>query len=95
MPKTLRDIRGILEDEVGSPVLLEAQGGRRTIIRRKGVLSETHPAIFVVELDPEKHNFECVSYSYSDILTKHVEITVFNEDKTEKLVLIEDEEVAN
>ncbi|CAD2070534.1 MULTISPECIES: Veg family protein [Phocicoccus] len=93
MPKTIRDIREVLEYELGNPVLLEAQGGRRTIIKRRGILRETHPAVFVVELDQEKHNFECVSYTYADILTKHVEVTVFNDDNTEKLVLME--EVAN
>jgi uncharacterized protein Veg len=32
-------------------------------IERSGVLKETYPSVFVVELDQDKHNFERVSYT--------------------------------
>ena len=50
------------------------QIGRKRQSKRKGILTQTYPAVFVVDLDPEENAFERVSYSYSDILTKTVEI---------------------
>ena len=41
-------------------------------------LSETYRAVFVVELDQEENAFERVSYSYADILTEAVEITILD-----------------
>ena len=46
---------------------------------RRGVLTETYPSVFVVDLDPEENSFERVSYSYSDVLTRTVEIEFLTE----------------
>ena len=35
---------------------------------------QLYPSVFVVDLDPNENSFERVSYSYSDILTRTVEI---------------------
>jgi len=51
-------------------------------IERTGVLAETYPAVFVIELDQDENSFERVSYSYADILTQTVQLT-FYEDKQE------------
>ncbi|KRL86057.1 hypothetical protein FC50_GL001467 [Lacticaseibacillus pantheris DSM 15945 = JCM 12539 = NBRC 106106] len=52
-----------------------AQAGRKKVTRRNGILRETFPAIFVVELNQEENDFERVSYSYADLLTKSIEIS--------------------
>jgi uncharacterized protein Veg len=62
--------------------MLKANGGRKKTIERTGVLAETYPAVFVIELDQEENSFERVSYSYADILTQTVQLT-FYEDKQE------------
>ncbi|MFU1875240.1 Veg family protein, partial [Enterococcus faecium] len=48
--------------------------GRKRQTERKGILTETYPSVFVVDLDPDENSFERVSYSYSDVLTRTVEI---------------------
>ncbi len=55
-------------------------------IERCGVLTETYPSVFVVELDPEKHNFERVSYTYADVLTENVKVS-FVEDELQQEVI--------
>jgi uncharacterized protein Veg len=62
--------------------MLKANGGRKKTIERTGVLAETYPAVFVIELDQDENSFERVSYSYADILTQTVQLT-FYEDKQE------------
>ncbi|MEJ8777275.1 biofilm formation stimulator Veg [Pseudogracilibacillus sp. ICA-222130] len=74
------EIKKGLEGQIGKRLKLTANGGRRKTISRSGVLSETYPAVFVVELDKEENAFERVSYSYADVLTEAVEIN-FLEDK--------------
>ena len=76
------EIKKGLESQIGKRLKLTANGGRRKTIIRSGVLSETYPAVFVVELDKEENAFERVSYSYADVLTEAVEIN-FLEDKSQ------------
>ena len=82
MPRTLSDIKRSLDCNLGKRLMLKANGGRKKTIERTGVLAETYPAVFVIELDQEENSFERVSYSYADVLTETVQLT-FYEDKQE------------
>lgn len=82
MPKTLSEIKKSLDCNLGKRLLLRANGGRKKTIERTGVLAETYPAVFVIELDQDENSFERVSYSYADVLTETVQLT-FYEDKQE------------
>src|SRR5690625_4545116 len=77
--KTLIEIKQGLEGQIGKRLKLTANGGRRRTVIRSGVLAETYPAVFVVELDQEENAFERVSYSYADVLTEAVEISFVDE----------------
>ncbi len=78
--KTLLEIKQGLEDQIGRRLRLKANRGRRKTIERSGVLAETYPSVFVVELDQDENAFERVSYSYADVLTESVELS-FLDDK--------------
>lgn len=77
---TLSEIKLALDGHIGQKIHLKANSGRRKTIERTGVLEETYPSVFVVKLDEDQHSFDRVSYSYADILTESVELTVFNQD---------------
>ncbi|MFS0865383.1 biofilm formation stimulator Veg [Fredinandcohnia sp. 179-A 10B2 NHS] len=79
MAKTLHDIKRSLDTNLGKRLTLKANGGRRKTIERSGVLAETYPSVFVIELDQDENSFERVSYSYADILTETVQLTFFDE----------------
>lgn len=79
------EIKKGLEGQVGKRLRLTANGGRRKTVIRSGILSETYPAVFVVELDKEENAFERVSYSYADVLTEAVEINFLDD----KAILVE------
>lgn len=79
MPTTLATIKKDMECKIGCELMLVAQTGRKRQTERKGILAETYPSVFIVDLDPEENSFERVSYSYSDILTKTVEIEFLSE----------------
>jgi len=74
MPMSLMAIKEKLDNHLGQALIVIAQAGRKKVIRRKGVLKKTYPAVFVVDLDQQQNNFERVSYSYTDLLTKNIEL---------------------
>ncbi len=73
------EIKQGLEDRIGKRIKLTANGGRRKTVVRSGVLAETYPSVFVVDLDQDENAFERVSYSYADVLTEAVEINFLDE----------------
>lgn len=74
MPTNLAEIKDALDQNLGRRIQLTQQTGRKRIMQREGVLSDTFPAVFVVELDQEENKFERMCYSYTDVLTESVEI---------------------
>ncbi|GGA70853.1 biofilm formation stimulator Veg [Ornithinibacillus halotolerans] len=86
MAKTLIEIKQGLEGQIGKRLTLKANGGRRKTIERTGVLAETYPSVFIVELDQDENAFERVSYSYADVLTETVELN-FNEEHHNTMIL--------
>ena len=79
MPITLSVIKHRMDDHIGQHVLVTSQIGRRKTTKRHGILRETFPAVFIVELDPGKSSLERVSYSYTDILTKNIAVNFDDE----------------
>ncbi|WP_053954791.1 Veg family protein [Inediibacterium massiliense] len=77
----LARIKRDVEHLVGEKVRLKANKGRKKICVKEGILEETYPDIFVVCIDGGYNTVRRVSYSYSDILTETVEITLCNNDK--------------
>lgn len=74
MEKNLADIKQSLDHNIGRKLTLKANSGRRKTVEHAGVLAETYPAVFVIELDQEENTFDRVSFSYADILTSTVEL---------------------
>lgn len=74
MDKTnvLACIKKDIESHVGDRVILKANGGRRKVFEDSGVIEKTYPSIFVVRLENDARRK--VSYSYSDVLTKTVQL---------------------
>lgn len=78
---SLTVIRENVENYVGEKVRLKANKGRKKTTIREGILENAYPSIFVVKIDGGYNSVRRVSYSYSDILTETVEVTVCSEEK--------------
>ncbi|MCH3904848.1 MAG: hypothetical protein LKF01_04175 [Lactobacillus sp.] len=74
MPRTITDIKQALDSHVGDSLTVVAQVGRKRVTRRKGILAETFPGVFVINLNQEENKIARVSYSYTDVLTKNIEL---------------------
>ena len=77
----LNNIKLNLDRYIGEKIMLKANAGRKRTIERRGVLEETYPSVFIIKLDEENHSFKRVSYSYADILTSTVELTIFKDNE--------------
>ncbi|WP_172856624.1 Veg family protein [Thermoanaerobacterium sp. RBIITD] len=76
----LHEIKKKLDDHVGARVRLKTNGGRKKTIIREGFLEKTYPSIFIIVIDGQGATRR-VSYSYSDILTDTVELTLMKDEK--------------
>lgn len=74
LANTISNIRQELSGQVGKEVKLTAYESRNRVIEHKGVLSNTYPSIFVIDLECDRESVDRVSYSYIDILTGSVEL---------------------
>lgn len=72
MGNVLTTIKRDIEGHVGEKVTLKANGGRRKVVVNDGILEKTYDSIFVIRLDNKSNRM--VSYSYSDVLTKTVQL---------------------
>jgi uncharacterized protein Veg len=68
-------IREDLGGFVGEAIRIRANRGRKKIFEVEGVLEQTYPKVFVVRFK-ERQIERRVSYSYADLLTQAVELTV-------------------
>ena len=75
MPKSIGDIKNSLDCQLGNRIVLKANG----------VLKETYPSVFIVELDQDIYNFERVSYTYTDVLTENVQVS-FEDDNHQEAI---------
>ena len=75
---TLSLIKSNIDSYVGERVVLRANKGRKKISIKEGIIERTYPSIFVVRIDGEipEEIGRTVSYSYSDILTKSIELFI-------------------
>ncbi len=79
-------IKSSLADNVGNKVRLKSKRGRKQIVEREGVIENTYPSIFVVKLDTDYEvstTERRVSYSYTDVLTKSVELFICEPEDSE------------
>ena len=74
-PNVLEKIRKDMDSFVGQEVSLKANTGRKKVFQVNGILEQTYPKVFVVKFR-ERQVERRVSYSYADLLTEVVEISI-------------------
>lgn len=77
---SLARIRKNVEEFIGKKVILKANKGRKKTTVREGILEEAYPSLFVVRISNKFDSERRVSYTYSDILTETVELTICEDD---------------
>ena len=72
----IENIKRELEPFVGRTVRLKASRGRNKIVETKGILEQIYQKVFVVKMSEDSDVVKRVSFTYADILTDTVKISV-------------------
>jgi len=71
----VNNVRNAVMNQTGNKVKIRINRGRHKIDVTEGVISETYPSIFLIKVQETKDMpVRMVSYSYTDLLTKDVEL---------------------
>lgn len=72
-------VRQAVAKHVGSKVRIKSNKGRHKVDITEGIIAETYPSIFLVQVDNAlEATTRKVSFSYTDVLTKDVRLTLCN-----------------
>ncbi len=81
----ISQVKEKIDHYVGSRVKIRANKGRKKIVVKEGVIENTYPSIFVVKIYDSIHHLErVVSYSYTDVLTHDVELSLCCEEEMDQ-----------
>ena len=72
-----------IDSRVGQKIIVKGSIGRSKSFEKEATIEKTYPNIFVVKYEENERN---VTYSYTDVLTRTVEVEVFDGDKTSPLI---------
>jgi Uncharacterized protein conserved in bacteria len=68
-------VRNAVMSQTGKRVKIRINRGRHKVDVSEGIISETYPSIFLIKVQETKDMpVKLVSYSYTDILTKDIEL---------------------
>ncbi|MGX8796984.1 Veg family protein [Fusibacter sp. JL298sf-3] len=83
--QTLDGIKSNVMACLGKKVILKTDKGKRKAKVSEGVIEKAFPSVFTVRVDQGQDSERTVSYSYSDILTETVEVTLFGNKELKEL----------
>jgi uncharacterized protein Veg len=69
-------VKNDIQKIIGSKVRLETNKGRHKSVINRGVVANVYPSIFTVQLSDSPGSSRRLSFSYTDVLTNTVEITL-------------------
>ena len=75
-------------EKVGQKIIVKGSLGRSKAFEKEATLEKAYPNIFVVKYEENNRN---VTYSYTDVLTRTVEVEVFDGDSYSPLTPTEEQ----
>lgn len=70
-------------EKVGQKIIVKGSLGRSKAFEKEATIEKAYPNIFVVKYEENDRN---VTYSYTDVLTRTVEVDIFDGEGYEPLV---------
>ena len=77
---TIQDIRDEIRQYINAPIIIEAHRSKKKIYAKKGIIKEAYSNIFVVELEEAVGKDYRLSFSYSDVMTRNIKLSLLNGD---------------
>ena len=74
-PNDITNLKTDINEMVGQKIIVKGSLGRCKSFEKEATIEKAYPNIFVIKYEEEKRN---VTYSYTDVLTRTVEVDVFD-----------------
>lgn len=71
----ITSIKADIGEKIGQKIIVKGSLGRSKSFEKEATIEKTYPNIFIVKYDDNDRN---VTYSYTDVLTRTIEMQVFN-----------------
>ena len=69
------NVKTDIKEKIGQKIMIKGALGRNKFYEKEGIIENVYPNLFIVKYEENERN---VTYSYTDIWTKTVEVQVFN-----------------
>lgn len=79
----ITNLKTDIVEKVGQKIIVKGSLGRSRVFEKEATIEKAYPNIFVVKYEENDRN---VTYSYTDILTRTVEVEVFDGDSYSPLI---------
>ena len=81
--KDITDLKTDIGEKIGQKIIVKGSLGRSKSFEKEATIEKTYPNIFLVKYE---ENNRTVSYNYTDVLTRTVELDVFDGEKYNPLL---------
>lgn len=71
----ITSIKADIGEKIGQKIIVKGSLGRSKSFEKEAIIEKTYPNIFIVKYND---NDRAVTYSYTDVLTRTIEMQVFN-----------------
>ena len=83
LPNDITNLKTDITEKIGQKIIVKGTLGRSRFFEKEATIEKTYPNLFIVKYDDEERN---VTYSYKDVLTRTVEVDVFDGDGYSPLI---------
>ncbi|MCI8362512.1 MAG: Veg protein [Clostridia bacterium] len=80
----ISNLKTDIGDMIGKKIIVKGSLGRSKTFEKEATIEKAYPNIFVVKYNENERN---VTYSYTDVLTRTVQVDVFDGENYNPLVL--------
>ena len=94
LPNDITNLKTDITEKIGQKIIVKGALGRSRFFEKEATIEKTYPNLFVVKYDDEQRN---VTYSYKDVLTRTVEVEVYDGEGYSPLIppIVETKKVKN
>ena len=82
-PNDITNLKTDINEMIGQKIMVKGSLGRSKTFEKEGTIEKAYPNIFVIKYEEENRN---VTYSYTDVLTRTVEVDVFDGEAYSPLI---------
>lgn len=94
LPNDITNLKTDITEKIGQKIIVKGAIGRSKYFEKEATIEKTYPNLFIVKYDDEQRN---VTYSYKDVLTRTVEVDVYDGEGYSPLIppTVEDKKIKN